>query len=148
MSYINSNLLPEEKVTLIAKIHWSIFIFPAITILFSFYLGMNNGVFAKTIFIIGIIWLIRKAIYFFTTEIAITSKRTIAKFGLFRINSIEISHSAVESINVDQNALGRTLNYGTILIKGTGSGCTPAYNIDDPMTFRKKALETIESSKS
>ena len=53
-----------------------------------------------------------------TTEIAITNKRIIAKFGFISRRTIEINLQKIESIQVDQNVLGRLLDYGTIVIAG------------------------------
>ena len=73
-----------------------------------------------------------------TTEIAVTSKRVIYKTGLIRRLTSELSVDKIETVLVEQGILGRLLNYGTVIIRGTGGGLEPVHNIDDPLTFRSQ----------
>ncbi len=79
------------------------------------------------------------------TELAITNKRIIAKFGFIRRETVEINLTKVESIRVDQSILGRLLNYGTIVVSGTGSHNAPVPNISNPLEFRKKFMEATDA---
>lgn len=80
-----------------------------------------------------------------STELAVTSKRIIAKFGFIRRSTIELNHSKVESFHVEQGVLGRILGFGTLSINGTGGGITPIPGIGDPLGFRRKAMEAIDA---
>ncbi len=42
----------------------------------------------------------------------------------------------VESVDVDQSILGRLLDYGDVIIHGTGMGIEPLPNIDHPLELR------------
>lgn len=96
----------------------------------------------------GLFLLIKAWVQKFTTELAVTSKRVVAKTGLIRRNTIELNHSKVESFNVDQSILGRIFGFGTIIINGTGGGKTPIPNIDSPLEFRREAMQAIDTSQS
>ena len=72
-----------------------------------------------------------------STEIAVTTKRLIVKHGFIRRSTIEININKVESIQVDQGMMGRMLNYGTLVISGTGTSHAPITGISEPMAFRK-----------
>jgi len=147
MSYVDSNLMSGEDVVHKARMHWFIYL-PSIVLLgLGVYLiaGMNNA--------FGLIFIFASLITFLsafikkkTTELAITSKRVIAKFGLIKRNTIELNHSKVESYSVDQSIMGRLFGFGTIVINGTGGGQTPIPSIDNPMEFRKFAMETIDNT--
>lgn len=76
-----------------------------------------------------------------TTELAITNKRVIAKFGLISRQTIEISISKVESIQVHQSILGRILNFGSLVIAGAGNPQEPIPTIANPLGFRKALIE-------
>ena len=76
-----------------------------------------------------------------STEVAVTTKRLIVKHGFIRRSTIEINISKVESIQVDQGMMGRMLNYGTLLISGTGTSHAPISGISEPMAFRKAFIE-------
>ncbi len=72
-----------------------------------------------------------------STEIAITDKRIIVKRGFVRRDTIEINLVKVESLQVEQNLLGRMLNYGDIIVSAGGGPMAPVIGIADPLEFRK-----------
>ena len=55
-----------------------------------------------------------------TTNMVVTDRRVIAKFGLISRRAIEMRISKIESIQVDQSLWGRMLNFGTLMVHGTG----------------------------
>ncbi len=55
--------------------------------------------------------------------------------------TIEININQVEALRVEQGFWGRILNYGTIIVSGTGSSLEPAPDIADPLVFRRKFME-------
>ncbi|WP_052502761.1 PH domain-containing protein [Halarcobacter anaerophilus] len=146
MKYVENNLMPGEKVLFVAKIHWIVYLFGSII----FLLGVLSPFYKeiKTILVfIGLFFLIKAFIFVKTTELVITSKRVIAKFGLIRRNTIELNHSQVESLMVDQGIIDRIVNAGTILIQGTGGSRTPIPSIIKPLDFRKEYFNITEQSK-
>ena len=90
---------------------------------------------------VGLIFLGWAWVNVHSTEIAITNRRIIAKFGFVSRRTIEININQVEALRVDQGFWGRILNFGTIVISGTGSSLEPAPNIADPLVFRRKFME-------
>lgn len=154
MGYVDSNLMPGEKVVYKGNIHWFIFLPGLIgcligTILFIaaiFFLTSGEiGVGGIIFLFIGIASLIKAFIEKHSTELAVTSKRVIAKKGFIKRNTIELNHSKVESFNVDQSILGRLFDFGTLVINGTGGGKTPVRKVDSPLEFRRNALKVIDS---
>lgn len=79
-----------------------------------------------------------------TTELAITSRRIIAKFGLLNRTMIELKLRRFESITIDQSLLGRILNYGTITITGMGGVKTIVPCIVAPLKFKKVLWQVLE----
>jgi uncharacterized membrane protein YdbT with pleckstrin-like domain len=76
-----------------------------------------------------------------TTDLVVTDRRVIAKWGLFSIRTIEQRIAKIESIRIEQDLMGRLFNYGTIVIHGTGGASTPIPDVGDPLSF-KRAIET------
>jgi uncharacterized membrane protein YdbT with pleckstrin-like domain len=95
---------------------------------------------------VGVAFLIIAWIRIKSTEIAVTTRRLIVKHGFVRRNTVEINLSKVESIQVDQNVFGRMLDFGTLVISGTGTSHAPIDGIADPMTFRKAFIEAQQES--
>lgn len=157
MGYVDKNLLPDERIVHLGKLHWIIYVGPIISFLaFLFFYAlasiMPEGSDEKTIlavmafltFIYSIPSFLSAWIKRISTELAITSKRVIAKFGFIKRNTIELNHSKVESFSVDQGIIGRLLGYGTLTINGTGGVHTPIPRVADPLEFRKQAAQVID----
>ncbi len=121
--YVDNNLVRDEVVVYRAKIHWSIFLNP---------------------FIIFIIPLITRLATYLTTEMAVTSRRVIGKQGLFKRETLDLNHTRVESVIVNQGILGSIFNSGTIEVRGTGGSSFSFIGISNPMEFRRHALEQID----
>lgn len=150
MGYVAKNLMNEEQVIYEAKIHWLIFL-PSI-LLFVIAVALARmpdadglHMISVLVFFSSIYYLIKSFITRMSTELAITSKRVIAKTGLIRRHTVELNHSKVESFSVEQGILGRIFDFGTIVINGTGGGKTPIPSIDSPLEFRRNAMETIDA---
>lgn len=96
--------------------------------------------------VLAITDLIKAFIFKISTELAITSKRVIAKVGFISRSTVELSHRKIESFNVDQSIYGRIFGFGTIVVCGTGGGKTPIPNIDDPLEFRRQAMKVADEA--
>lgn len=148
MGYVESNLMKGEKVIYHTKLHWIIFMWPAVflaTGLWVFTAGRDGLVVGTLFVILCIITGLVSLINIQTSEFAITNKRVIAKTGLIRRTSLEVLLGKVESIGVDQGILGRIFDYGSIVVSGTGGARDPFKKIERPMEFRRKAQEQIEA---
>lgn len=81
---------------------------------------------------------------FRTSEYGITNKRVIVKVGFIQRRTLEILLPRIESIQVFQSVLGRILNYGTIVISGTGGSRDAFQNMPNPMLFHRIAQEQAQ----
>lgn len=95
---------------------------------------------------LGLLFWIAAAIRYFTTELAITNKRVIAKFGLISRSTIEINLQKIESIQINQGILGRIFNFGSIVVSGAGNPQAPIPGISNPLQFRRAFVDTQESN--
>src|SRR3954467_7523552 len=125
-SYVEGALVKDEKIIYLGHISlWALWHLIAL------------GVILLPAFGIGLIFLIRAYVRYKTTELAITSKRVIVKFGFIRRSTVEINLHKVESVQVDQEVLGRIFNFGTLIISGGGTPQAPIPGISQPLAFRK-----------
>jgi len=95
---------------------------------------------------LGLIFWVIAYVRIKSTELAVTSKRLIVKHGFIRRSTIEINIGKVESIQVDQEVMGRMFNFGTLVISGTGTSHAPIAGISDPMAFRKAFIEAQDGA--
>ena len=154
MKYVERVIQPGEAVQYASTIHWIVYL-PSILLFVLGFVGLailgDNGAipagllpvpFALSLVGVGFLgglltflpaWAKRR-----TTELAVTNRRVIYKRGFVRRHTIEMNMDKVESVDVDQSFWGRILNYGTIVVHGTGGSLEPLPKIDSPIEFRNK----------
>jgi uncharacterized membrane protein YdbT with pleckstrin-like domain len=147
MGYIDKNLMSGEQVVYRTNLHKVVFLGPIIlfvlAVIFMASGKLNLVVLGPLSFLFSIFWAMSAFISLKTSEFGITNKRVLIKVGFIRRNSLETLLTKVEGIQVNQGILGRILNYGTILVKGTGGTSNPFHKIEAPLEFRKKVQEQI-----
>jgi len=162
MGYVQDNLMPKEKILFVAKVHPAVFV-PAVMlfitslIMVGFVLyyesqGTEADTFFSGLFLFFAIGLFLSSVYFavkasialLATEFVITNRRVIAKAGFVRRNTLEMLLPKIESVAVDQDILGRLLNFGTVTITGTGGTQESFKAIISPIAMRKKINQIIE----
>jgi uncharacterized membrane protein YdbT with pleckstrin-like domain len=77
------------------------------------------------------------------TEMAVTNKRVIVKSGLANRRTIELLLQRIESIAVEEPAMGRLLGYGTVILRGTGGTPEVFPQIARPLEFREQVQRQI-----
>jgi len=165
LTYIDKHLIPGEAVTYQTKLHWHVMFwhvaFGVISALAGIGIlagawsskhgkGDSSGVmiwlgllcFAIAAYLVVFGVLKRRA-----TEIAVTNKRVIVKVGLATRRTIELLLPRIESISVEEPALGRVLGYGTVTIRGTGGTPEVFQNIYHPLEFREQVQKQIEGER-
>jgi uncharacterized membrane protein YdbT with pleckstrin-like domain len=136
-SYVEGALVNGEKIVHLGHISlWSVWHLIALGIVLLPAVG------------IGLIFLAMAYIRYKTTELAVTTKRVIVKSGFIRRSTVEININKVESIQVDQEVLGRLFNFGTLIISGGGNPQAPIAGISAPMEFRRAFIEAQDQAKT
>src|SRR4029077_4580159 len=125
----DESLIEGEKIVHRARVSWW-------SVCGYLVLGVLLLVVVVGLYFLGVAWVKVRS-----TEIAITNRRIIAKFGFIRRHTVEINLDKVESLRVEQGMMGRFLNYGTLFIGGTGHAMAPMRDIADPLVFRRKFME-------
>ena len=151
MGYVDQNLMSGETILHRGNLHWAMFLTGFILLLLGLLLFFSSDLIffqglGVILLIISTLRLLNELIAKLTSEFVITSRRVIVKYGLIRRVTSELNHNNVESLNVHQGILGRMLDYGTIVVNGTGGHRTPVPSISSPLQFRTKAMEIIDSS--
>jgi uncharacterized membrane protein YdbT with pleckstrin-like domain len=148
MSYVQHVLQPGEEVRHTASIHWFVYWPGVLTLILAavIYGYAHTGehavrlwdIVAAGLALIALVLLFREWFTWWTTEIAVTNRRIIFKEGFIRRNTVEMHMDKVESVDVDQSILGRILDYGDVIVKGTGTGFEPLKRISAPIELRNQ----------
>jgi uncharacterized membrane protein YdbT with pleckstrin-like domain len=118
-NYVKNNLIQGKVIAYLTSYHWIIFL--SVKSLFTLFLSPIIAVYSD--------------------EFVITNKRVIIKTGLIARHTLELNLTKIESVNINQNILGRILGYGSIQIIGTGCSKETFINNKNSMEFRKKFQE-------
>lgn len=157
MSNYTTSLLPNENFKYCTKKHAIIFsapiLFSIIVSLLQIFSSMavNSHYLAfPTIFsydfrilpilVVGYSWMMQILSYT-TSRYMITNKRVILREGFFWLKVTEINVLNISEINIEQNILGRIINYGSVKINSFGSNSAEIQNIAGPEQFKRKILE-------
>jgi uncharacterized membrane protein YdbT with pleckstrin-like domain len=144
MRYVNEILQPDEKLVYSTTIHWMIYL-PGVLLwivaIGTYIVGTNSAapawsLIALAVALIAAVSTFRAWFIRWTTEIDVTDRRVVFKRGFIRRHTVEMNMDKVESVDVDQSILGRILDYGDIVVRGTGHGIEPLHNIQAPLQFR------------
>lgn len=164
MSYVEKHLIQGETVQYQTKLHWIVMLghlclavfFLALSVaLLVFSFSTRHGaeshsnalvwpalaafLVAAILFLVGLIK--RNA-----TEMGLTNKRVIVKTGLATRRTIEILLSRIESVVVEETAMGRVLGFGTVIIRGTGGTPEVFEKIAHPLEFREQVQSQIAAT--
>jgi uncharacterized membrane protein YdbT with pleckstrin-like domain len=163
LSYVEKHIIPGETVQYQTKLHWIVMLghAAAATVLEILAIVFLIGSFTRSgaaedvpprgvFLLVAFLWFGIGAIVFTigllkrnATEMAVTNKRVIAKTGVANRRSIEILLSRIESVVVDEPAMGRVLGYGTVIVRGTGGTPEVFEKIQHPLKFREQVQRQI-----
>jgi hypothetical protein len=163
MSYIESHLVPGETVIYETRLHWIVMLghivvgclllaLPGAFLLY--YAASQTGIESRNLHIMegggvalivcGVVAILTGMVRRNATEMALTNRRVVIKTGLVCRKTIEMLLNKVESIEVSETVLGRTLGYGTIVVIGTGGTPEPFDQVAHPLEFRSRVQQQIE----
>ncbi len=163
MSYAEKHLIAGEIVQYETRLHWivmwghaliaAVLALIAITFLIgarSSWQGAEVAPPRSLMYWVAFICLTLGAMFFCVglvrrnaTEMAVTNKRVIVKSGLANRRTIELLLPRIESIAVEEPALGRLLGYGTVIVRGTGGTPEVFPQIARPLEFRQQVQRQI-----
>ena len=162
MSYAEKHLIAGETVQYETRLHWIVMVGHALVAAALALIGaavllvpanaVNSGTvsYSNALRWAGIGCLLVAAVFFGiglvrrnATEMAVTNRRVIVKTGLVDRRTIELLLQRIESIAVEEPALGRVLGYGTVIVRGTGGTPEVFRQIARPLEFREQVQRQI-----
>jgi uncharacterized membrane protein YdbT with pleckstrin-like domain len=166
MAYVDKILLPDERVLCVTTVHWIVYTegflitiagallgyygFTILNLFFgeSFAQSMQRpmGFVAFFVVLMGVVLSLGAYMRQMSTELAVTNRRVIAKYGLISRATYEIMITRITGGNFDQTIMGRLLGFGTVIIHGAGGEISPFDEIGDPQGFYKALMSVLERS--
>ena len=166
MSYVEKHLVSGETLQYQTKLHWVVmlnhaalaafFLAAGIALFVLSYSTHHTGVGPSPSLLIGVgvaafvaaaILVGAGAIKRSATVMALTNKRIIVKTGIATRRTIELLLPKIESIVVEEPAMGRLLGYGKVIIRGTGGTPEVFEKIFHPLEFRERVQSELAAQK-
>ena len=145
MGYVERHLLAGERVVYKTRLHWALFLKPALVVLGGIALMVVLQrvqdppwlwMIGAGVTLVGLGWGLVHYVELMTSEFAVTSSRLILKVGLISRYTTELLLTKVETIGVQQGLMGRMLGYGDLIVTGTGGAREVFRRVRDPIGFR------------
>lgn len=149
MSYIKKTLLPDEKIVYYTGPHYVVFMPCFLWLIIAalvFFIFPQFLILTYIPLIIATLYFVFCYIAYISSEYGVTNKRVLVKVGFVRRSSLEIFFHKIESISADQGFIGRMLDYGTVIVSGTGGSKDPFCYVPHPLEFRRYVQEQMERS--
>jgi uncharacterized membrane protein YdbT with pleckstrin-like domain len=163
LSYADKHLIAGETVQYETRLHWIVMLGHALVAAVLAFIGITFLIASRSsskgvevapargvMFWAALFCFALAAIFVFVglvkrnaTEMAVTNKRVIVKTGLADRRTIELLLQRIESIAVEEPALGRLLGYGTVIVRGTGGTPEVFPQIARPLEFREQVQRQI-----
>jgi uncharacterized membrane protein YdbT with pleckstrin-like domain len=146
MGYVDKNLVPGEEVIYRSHLHLIVFLSAGLVSLLGVALVVLGLIYALIpVWVLGALALLYglglalvRYIRYATSEFVVTNKRVLVKIGLFQRHTLELLLTRLETIGVEQGLTARMLNFGTIIVTGSGGTREPFENISKPLEFRRQ----------
>ena len=141
----------SEAINYEARVHWISYVIPVFFIVigsggvlyflllgYKFMLGFIGiiSLFLIFLFIKGIIAVIRNK----NTKIYVTDNHLSFTTGILGKTLSDLSLNKLEGMQLHQSFLGKTLNFGTLVV--TTGGMTHSYFIENPMGLRNTLIQS------
>jgi uncharacterized membrane protein YdbT with pleckstrin-like domain len=155
MSYVQKNLLPGETILYTGRLHWIVYAKPMLVVLLGVAVIVASPfapnlpklwIWGGVAVVVGLLAALPILISVWSTELVVTSVRVVAKHGVISRTTMEMLHKRIESISVHQSIPGRLLNFGTLVLQGTGGGREGIPTIAHPLEFRNAAMAAQSES--
>jgi len=151
MSYIDRNLIADERVVYRTRLHWLLFapyvlLIVVVLLPLAWFLAQaGQRELAWLPIVLGLLTLLAAIVKRQSSDFAVTNKRVMMKSGVFSTRSIELLLGKIEAIAVHQGLLGRLLGYGDIVVTGSGGTREAFSSIQGPLQFRR-AVQSVSDA--
>jgi len=141
-------LLDGEVLVYRGRLHWGLFLGPALMDLLATAAAVALFVLKYPgagilVFVAVSAWTLPALLRYQMNGLLLTNKRVIARTGIISRRSIDIALSKIEGVSFQQTLIGQMLNYGTIVIRGTGGGLEQFPKLAHPAEFSRQLHQQI-----
>ncbi len=142
MAEINSpeSLNNENNIVYQAHLHLILFLWPALLLCVTVYVAIAFPQLHVPSYIFGLcslLWLVVTGLTYLSSYLIIKNKQVILCTGILMRQTIDIPLSKIECIDIRQSIIGSFLDYGSLVITGTGGSRQVIDYLSKPLTCRR-----------
>jgi membrane protein YdbS with pleckstrin-like domain len=166
MSQLDQVMNPDEKLLFRTRLHWLpcapgaiwVALLALVSIILVLVFGrtalgdlgtrypIGTVAFAVVLVLAVVVPLIVIRFLVATHEFGVTDRRVIARMGWLSTRTVDLNVAKVESLVIEQGALGRLFGYGDLKVVGTGGTAETFHGVRDPIGFRKAVNSAADRS--
>ena len=144
MSYLESNLSKEEKIISKGEVSFLPIIPSAVICFIILIFGISGGFGGFIVaLIIDAVIILPKFFGIKNTELGLTNKKVMGKYGIINTKVMDSPLNKVNSVTVEQGLGGKIFGYGKIVISTSSGGYNFNY-IKSADSFRSAVMEQID----
>lgn len=132
-----------------AHLHWVIFFWPIVLIIISEVVAYQFPAFRTPSYILSailLLWCVFLLLTYQFSSVTIKKSQVILRTGLWVRQTVDISLNKIESIDIRQSLLGSVLQYGTLIITGTGGTRQMINYLSKPLTCRRYIEQLLHTT--
>jgi uncharacterized membrane protein YdbT with pleckstrin-like domain len=159
--YLESLLGKDEKIKLIARQHWLVYvqsILPEIAIVILIIIGISVSVisfhkdwiwFTTILLLLPFLSMLRDTLIWLNQKYVITNSRVIHVSGIFNKDVIDSSLEKVNDVKLVQSVWGRIFGYGNIhIMTASELGINLFSRISNPVNFKTTMLDAKKAEEN
>ncbi|MDF1758526.1 MAG: PH domain-containing protein [Legionellaceae bacterium] len=140
--------IKDDDIIYKAKLHWILFIWPVLFFCVAVYIGMKFEPLQKASLFLGAAAIFWEVVVWLTYEcsyLIIKNKQVILCTGIFVRQTLDLSLNKIESVDIRQSILGSILQYGSLVITGTGGTRQYINFLNKPLTCRRYIEQALHN---
>ncbi len=132
--------MDKQQIVYQARLHWVLFVWPILFLLFSTWLGITFPSFHQVsllFILVALIWGVLMWLTYQFSSLTIKKKQVVLRTGILVRQTIDVPLSKIESIDIRQSIIGSLFKYGSLVITGTGGTRQSMGYVAKPLTCRR-----------
>ena len=132
--------MTDQNVVYVARLHWLLFFWPIVMGCLTLFLGIQFvqlKEIALIFLVFSFVWGGVNWVIFHFSSLTIEKKRVIFRTGLLVRKTTDIPYTKIESIDIRQSIIGSIMQYGALMITGTGGTKHFINFVAKPLTCRR-----------
>ena len=132
--------MTDRSTVYFSRLHWIIFFWPVVLLIAALFLSTTYEELRLPSYIlagIALVWIFSTWVTYYFSSLTIKENQVILRTGVIVRQTVDIPLNRIETIDIRQSILGSILQYGSLVITGTGGTRHLINTLNKPLTCRR-----------